>query len=77
MQMIIQCASMHFVPRLHYAAYAQNDQTNVAKFLIRNGATIDAKDKYENTPLHLAARSGNLGVAKLLIEKSVLALVNY
>ena len=53
---------------LHYVALSQNDHTNVAKFLIKNGATINAIDKDENTPLHLAAMSGNIGIANILIE---------
>ena len=53
---------------LHYVALAQNDQTNIAKFLITNGATIDFKDKDGTTPLHFAAGSGNTGIVKLLIE---------
>ena len=32
------------------------------------GATIDAKDKNENTPLHFAASSGNTGIVELLIK---------
>ena len=57
---------------LHYLALSQNDQTNVAKFLITNGATINAKDKDENTPLHFAAGNGNIGIAKLLIENGAI-----
>ena len=53
---------------LHYVALGKNDQTNVTKLLITKGATIDAKDKDENTPLHFAARSGNTGIVELLIE---------
>jgi len=52
---------------LHYVALSLNDHTNVAKFLIKNGATINAIDKDENTPLHLAAMS-NIGIANILIE---------
>ena len=53
---------------LHHAALGQNDHTNVTKFLITKGATIDAKDKDEYTPLHFAARRGNTNIAELLIE---------
>ena len=53
---------------LHYVALSQNDHKNVAKFLITNGATIDPKDKDENTPLYFAAGNGNIGIVKLLIE---------
>ena len=57
---------------LHYVALSQNDHTNVAKFLITNGATINAKDKDENTPLHFAAKSGNTGIVKLLITNGAI-----
>ena len=57
---------------LHYVTLSQNDQENVAKFLITNGATINAKDKDESTPLHFAARSGNIGIVKLLIENGAI-----
>ena len=57
---------------LHYVALSQNDHTNVAKFLISNGAAINAKDKDENTPLHFAAGNGNIGIAKLLIENGAI-----
>ena len=53
---------------LHHVALGQNDQTNITKLLITKGATIDAKDKDKNTPLHFAAMSGNAGIAELLIE---------
>ena len=57
---------------LHYVANAKNDPTNVAKLLIKNGAAINAKDDDENTPLHLAAASGNTGIVKLLIENGAI-----
>jgi len=57
---------------LHYVALSQNDHTNVAKLLITNGATINAKDKDENTPLHFAAKSGNTGIVKLLIKNGAI-----
>ena len=57
---------------LHYVANAKNDPTNVAKLLIKNGAAINAKDDDENTPLYLAAASGNTGIVKLLIENGAI-----
>ena len=57
---------------LHYVALSQNDHTNVARFLITNGATINAKDKDENTPLHFAAGNGNIGIVKLLIKNGAI-----
>ncbi|XP_058449295.1 ankyrin-1-like, partial [Malaya genurostris] len=40
----------------------------ILKFLVRNGAEINAVDKYGKTPLHRAAYKGQLELVKLLIE---------
>ena len=37
--------------------------------LIKKGANIEAKDKYEKTPLHLAAKRGHKHIVALLISK--------
>ena len=41
----------------------------VAKMLIENGAKINSKDYYKNTPLNKAAEKGHLEVVKLLISR--------
>ena len=41
---------------------------NVVKFLVRNGAEVDAKDQVDVTPLYIAAGVGKLDIVKYLIE---------
>lgn len=40
----------------------------MVEFLIKNGATVNIKDKYQQTPLHKAAENGHAETAKVLIE---------
>ena len=42
---------------------------DIVKQLCENGAMVDSKDEDRNTPLHLAALSGNLKVVQYLIKK--------
>ena len=49
---------------LHYCYNLQ-----VALVLLENGASLDATTKKGFTPLHLAAKYGNLKVAKLLLQR--------
>ena len=57
---------------LHLAS--EKDSHQVAKFLIKNGADINAKDKAESVPLHFAH---SLEVAKCLIDNHTVILWNY
>ncbi|KIW64873.1 hypothetical protein PV04_07177 [Phialophora macrospora] len=41
---------------------------SAAAALLANGATVDMKDRNNQTPLHYAVKEGNLDIAKLLIE---------
>jgi ankyrin len=41
----------------------------VASVLLEHGASLTATTKKGFTPLHLAAKYGNLNVAKLLLQK--------
>ena len=41
----------------------------VASVLLEHGASLSATTKKGFTPLHLAAKYGNLSVAKLLLQK--------
>jgi len=54
---------------LHYAA--RRGHTDIVKYLISKGADINATDRYHNVPLQVAARSGNIGIAKLLLDAGV------
>ncbi|WP_457678359.1 ankyrin repeat domain-containing protein [Thermovibrio sp.] len=51
---------------LYYAA--DTDSVEFAKFLIKHGAKVNAKDYFGLTPLHEAVIRGSYKVAKLLIE---------
>jgi ankyrin repeat protein len=53
---------------LHYAALHNN--VEVVRLLIENGADINARDKWKDTPLHYALPlfEGGLEAARLLIE---------
>lgn len=62
---------------LHYAI--QSGNTEVAKYLIDNGANLNIRDNYYHktstqyvyykTPLHYAIESGNIEIAKYLIDR--------
>ena len=41
---------------------------NIARYLVQHGAQIDAADAKGNTPLHWAARAGNVNYARTLLE---------
>lgn len=53
---------------LHYCA--QNKYLDIAKFLIDNGAAVDIKDNYGNTPLFKAVffSEGKTEMIKLLLD---------
>ena len=52
---------------LHFAA-RWNPSADVIRALLDKGADIEARDKYQNTPLHEAAIN-NPGQVKLLLER--------
>jgi ankyrin repeat protein len=49
------------------------------KILVDAGVNIDAKDNYGNTPLHEAARQGNINIIMSLVAKGaeINAINNY
>ena len=48
--------------------YGRFFNINKIKHLIEKGADVNAKNKWDNTPLHLAAWGDNMELGKLLIE---------
>ena len=55
-------------PSLHLVC--RNGAYRVVSQLIKNGASINAKDQDGFTPLHLAAANGHLNIVKILLEHS-------
>lgn len=51
---------------LHLAVSSGNAE--LAKYLIKKGASINRKDYYGQSPLHLASSEGNIELMRLLIE---------
>lgn len=51
---------------LHIAAFSGNDE--IVRYLIAHGASLDALDKKEGTPLHTAIRKGHLTTVEILLE---------
>jgi ankyrin repeat protein len=51
---------------LHIAV--KNGNREIVKFLLDNGADVNAGDKYEATPLHFACRNGDGYIARMLVE---------
>ena len=45
-----------------------SEDIEIAKFLLENGAVLEATNTNEDTPLHLATMSNNFGIVRLLIE---------
>ncbi|MDA3885346.1 MAG: ankyrin repeat domain-containing protein [Candidatus Delongbacteria bacterium] len=56
-----------YLTPLNYSA--SNSKTEIAKFLIDNGANINATDKEGSIPIHNSAAKGNYELTKYLIEK--------
>jgi uncharacterized protein len=51
---------------LHYAVFAE--QPEMVAYLLSKGARVDARAPNQQTPLMLAAKNGNLPIAKLLLN---------
>ncbi|KAJ1349470.1 hypothetical protein KIN20_005043, partial [Parelaphostrongylus tenuis] len=56
----------HGLTPLHYACYINN--LSAAKFLLTNGAKVDAVDEVGCSALHLCAEHGYYRMIKLLLE---------
>ena len=61
-----KCWELHTETHLHFAA-AMND-SNSARWLIANGANVNAKGRYDWTPLHSAAWKNATETAALLLK---------
>jgi len=67
----IRAENIHwYATALHYAA--QKDNLPVARFLVENGADVDARTKSDSTPLHWAASNGKIDVAHYLIKNGAM-----
>lgn len=51
---------------LHYAVYAE--QTEMVSLLLSKGAKVDARAPNQQTPLMLAAKNGNIEIARTLLN---------
>ncbi|KAL2056148.1 hypothetical protein ABVK25_003791 [Lepraria finkii] len=47
----------------------QMNHATIANLLIKNGADVHAKDGEDGTVLHQAARNGDYGLVKLLLDR--------
>ncbi|MDR2806579.1 MAG: ankyrin repeat domain-containing protein [Puniceicoccales bacterium] len=53
---------------LHEIILCEGDISDIVEQLIRQGADINAQNKYKNTPLHYAVLVGNIEMVKFLVE---------
>jgi len=49
--------------------FAECIHKGVSEVLINNGADVTAKDKYGQTPLHLAANWGHVDIVNLFLDQ--------
>ncbi len=49
---------------------AKKDHFNICKFLIENGAVVDAETMTGATPLYTAIEEGHFDIVKLLLENN-------
>ncbi len=64
---IVHCRDLYGQTALHRCAHAINS-VEMIRFLIENGAEVDAIDDQERVPLIAAIKSGSLGGVKILIK---------
>ena len=59
-----QCwTPLHVISSFHWKG-----SQDFARFLLENGANIESRDMYGNTPLHIASLSNRLEVMDILLE---------
>ena len=59
---------------LHCTLAAQGGNTGMVELLLRNSASIETMDKENNTPLHLAAQNGHIGIVQLIENKAAVSM---
>lgn len=62
-----QINDVFYIPVLMQAV--MNNETDIAKFLIENGADVNKRDGFKMTCLMLAANNQNIELVKLLLAK--------
>ena len=65
----VNCLTSKKWTPLHLATF--NNQTGVAKYLLRNGADHSLRDRFDKTALHYAAEEGNLDICQILLSYGV------
>lgn len=55
---------------LHYAILAKSNRFEIVRFLIQNGANVNAQDRHGTTPLMLAVLHSLIDIVRLLLEQS-------
>ena len=63
---LVKAEDIHGSSALHYAV--ESGVTEIVEVLLLNGADPIAQKKNEVTPLHIAARSGHIEIAKYLLQ---------
>ncbi|XP_031781196.1 serine/threonine-protein phosphatase 6 regulatory ankyrin repeat subunit C-like isoform X2 [Nasonia vitripennis] len=68
----VDATLLHYTGKtmLHFAADARWESVKTARWLLERGVPLDARDRiFQNSPLHIALRTGKSAMAKLLIER--------
>jgi len=63
-----QVAGIHRLSILHYIATHKKNLNEEVRLLIARGANIEARDKFQQTPLIIACRLSNIDMIKQLLE---------
>ena len=66
--MPLHYATMHFIPLENGVTVRKTSEVGIVKILVDNGADVNARDKYEHTPLHYASKKASADVIKVLVD---------